>query len=124
MRGPYGYNRQAIGAFMETAGEHVRPDLIREGDAFFMSLRDQITQPAPQNRLVVRPSTPPAVATWWQTTVTPLFVYFADWIKSGSPENAIPWAVRLAQQRRVAAQLGLFVLPSAFFDAVDAANPA
>lgn len=124
MSGYYGYGRQWIGAWTSTPGEQLKGSLVREGDAFFMSLREQITQATPKNQLVVRPSVPAAVAAWWQMTATPLFAYFADWIKGGPAENTIPWAIRLAQQRRVAAQLGLFVPPSAFFDAIDASYAA
>jgi hypothetical protein len=109
---------------MDTVGEQLKAGLIREGFALFMTLREQVTQPAPQNRLVIRPSVPSGVRAWWLTTASPLFSYFADWIKVGPLENVASWTIRLAQLRKEAARLGLLVLPSAFFDAVDSTYAA
>jgi hypothetical protein len=116
-------DRPAVsGVFGQTtsAGEQLKESVRREGLALLMELREQITQFAPQNQLIVRPSVSAAVRTWWLSTVAPLFGYFVDWIKRGSVENAFPWATRLAQLRRESAQLGLLVIPSAFFDVLDA----
>jgi hypothetical protein len=122
--GSYGYDSPhypSVGAWgTSTVGEQMKEALTREGFALFMALREQIMQPAPQNRMSIRPSVSAGVRAWWQTTAQPLFSYFGDWIRSGPLQNVSSWATRLAQLRREAAQLGLLVLPSAFFDAVDA----
>ena len=116
-----------------TAGEEMKKSLVREGVALFMSLRDQIMEPAPMeyqqmlpgkpnpHRLVMRPSVSSAVRTWWQTTAAPLFSYFGNWIKHGPSENLMAWTIRLAELRREAARLGLLVLPSTYLEAFGAA---
>jgi hypothetical protein len=124
MRGPYAYSNPyypSVGAWgTSTVGEEMKEALTREGLALFMALREQIMQPAPQNRMVIRPSVSAGVAHWWQTTAQPLFTYFGDWLRRGPLQNVSSWVTQLAQLRREAAQLGLLALPSAFFDAVDA----
>jgi len=117
----YGYGYVPIGAWgTYTVGESLKPTLTREGFALYMALRDQITQSEPGNRLVIRPMMSPAVQSWWQTIVNPLFGYFGEWVRSADLQNLGAWMTRLAQLRKEAAQLGLLVIPSGLFDAVDA----
>lgn len=109
-----------VGAWgMTTTGEQWKKALTRDGIALFTTLHDQIMQPTSQNRMVVRPSVPADVRAWWLATAQPLFAYFGEWIKGGSIENVISWTTRLTQLRGEAARLGLLVLPSDFFDAID-----
>ena len=133
--GSYGYDNPhypSVGSWLSerwaelwekptTYGEQLKKALAQEGLALFMAIREQIMQPAPQNRMVIRPSVSTGVGAWWQTSVQPLFSYFVDWLRRGPLPNVGSWAMRLTQLRREAAQLGLLVLPSAFFDAFDAA---